>query len=132
MVGNINERRAYIKALIERRAPVNIREVARMFGSSYSAVTNDIGMIESGTPVYTKKLTTGQNTRARKMGVPGVLEESEWQATLEAHNNACASCGSTKDISIDHIIPVSKGGANTSDNIQPLCRRCNSRKGNRT
>jgi len=43
----------------------------------------------------------------------------------------CVFCGATEDLTLDHIIPVSKGGENTKSNIQRLCRRCNSSKGNR-
>lgn len=32
----------------------------------------------------------------------------------------------------DHILPVSRGGTDTLDNIRILCRRCNQSKGNRT
>jgi hypothetical protein len=44
----------------------------------------------------------------------------------------CRICGRelTKEtVTIDHVIPVSKGGTNAIENLQPLCRSCNSRKG---
>jgi hypothetical protein len=131
MVSNIHERRAYIKSLLQEGKRVDVKKIIEMFDSSYPAVMNDLSVIGTGEPAYRKSLTMGQNTRARKLGVSGLLEEYEWQDILRAHNYSCAICGSTEDISIDHIIPLSKGGTNTADNIQPLCRSCNSRKGNR-
>jgi hypothetical protein len=44
---------------------------------------------------------------------------------------ACRFCGSTKDLSIDHIHPWSLGGSDEIYNLQTLCRPCNSRKGAR-
>jgi HNH endonuclease len=41
----------------------------------------------------------------------------------------CRRCGSTDDLQYDHVIPWSKGGANTVKNVQLLCGRCNRRKG---
>jgi hypothetical protein len=56
--------------------------------------------------------------------------ESDW---------TCVSCGCkcTKgnglnkptDATIDHVIPVSKGGTHTRSNVQLMCRRCNTDKG---
>lgn len=46
--------------------------------------------------------------------------------------HACLSCGATSDLSIDHIVPVSKGGRNDLDNLQTLCMSCNLAKGIRT
>ena len=42
----------------------------------------------------------------------------------------CKRCGrKTKDLEVDHIIPIAKGGKSTYDNLQTLCHRCNVNKG---
>ena len=41
---------------------------------------------------------------------------------------SCRRCGSTQNLHFDHIIPVSRGGANTVANIQLLCGPCNRSK----
>jgi 5-methylcytosine-specific restriction endonuclease McrA len=43
----------------------------------------------------------------------------------------CRQCGSTEDLQYDHVIPWSRGGANTVNNVQLLCGECNRRKGAR-
>lgn len=49
----------------------------------------------------------------------------------EKHAYRCVTCGSHVDLCCDHIIPESKGGPTTFENLQTMCRPCNSRKGNR-
>lgn len=44
----------------------------------------------------------------------------------------CINCGTHKSLSIDHIVPVSKGGGNEIKNLQTLCTTCNSSKGNKS
>jgi 5-methylcytosine-specific restriction endonuclease McrA len=45
---------------------------------------------------------------------------------------ACLYCGSTKSLTIDHVIPRSQGGRDTWENLVTCCQRCNTFKGNRT
>ena len=48
------------------------------------------------------------------------------------YGKVCLCCGSDKNISLDHVIPVVSGGQNEINNMQPLCKSCNSRKGTQT
>ena len=54
---------------------------------------------------------------------------------LERDDYTCQMCGATVEdgvkLHIDHIIPVSKGGTNDTDNLQVLCHKCNLAKHNR-
>ena len=44
----------------------------------------------------------------------------------------CVYCGATDLLSLDHIIPLSRGGSNTPENLATCCKPCNSSKGART
>lgn len=56
---------------------------------------------------------------------------SEWRELKKKYDYTCLCCGKREPeikLTHDHIVPVSKNGANTIDNIQPLCHECNNRK----
>lgn len=44
---------------------------------------------------------------------------------------ACMLCDSSKDITIEHFVPITRGGENTLDNVGVFCNSCNGTKGNR-
>ena len=44
----------------------------------------------------------------------------------------CVYCGSTKELTIDHVIPVSRGGKYSFENCVTACKPCNNKKGNKT
>jgi predicted restriction endonuclease len=50
---------------------------------------------------------------------------------LKRYNHTCVKCGSTKNLEIDHIKPISKGGINEFNNLQVLCKNCNLKKSNK-
>jgi CRISPR/Cas system Type II protein with McrA/HNH and RuvC-like nuclease domain len=47
-------------------------------------------------------------------------------------NHECVYCGSKKDLTLDHVIPKSRGGGNEWTNLVTSCFKCNLKKGNRT
>ena len=62
-----------------------------------------------------------------------VLTSVQWNEIKRHHNYSCAYCGVGESdivkLTRDHIIPVTKGGLHTKDNIVPACQPCNARKG---
>lgn len=72
------------------------------------------------------RLTFTGNERLWKM--PPVSRRE----VLKRDRHHCQYCGSTKRLTLDHVIPRSKGGLHTWDNVVAACERCNSVKGDRT
>lgn len=70
--------------------------------------------------------------KARIFGGGGSYTQEEWLTLCGQCDNICLCCKEKKPLTIDHVIPLSRGGTNSIDNIQPLCRECNSRKGPET
>lgn len=56
----------------------------------------------------------------------------EWDILVAKLKGKCGYCGQRKPLTVDHKIPLSRGGGNTIDNIMPACLSCNTRKRNRT
>lgn len=69
--------------------------------------------------------------RAVKYGSGGRHSDKQWLALLGLCEGKCVKCGSIEDITRDHVVPLTLGGSDNIDNIQPLCRPCNSQKLNK-
>jgi len=68
----------------------------------------------------------------------GTHSDSEWSSLVEICGDSCVRCGTHKQHLIggslckDHITPIYIGGSDAIANIQPMCRNCNSSKGQDT
>ena len=51
---------------------------------------------------------------------------------LKKYNFICQKCGTSKNLTIDHIKPFIEGGKDNFNNLQILCKSCNSSKGTKT
>lgn len=58
----------------------------------------------------------------------GTHTETQWNDLKKSYGNVCLKCGAAGTLTLDHIIPISKGGSDGIDNIQPLCWTCNNSK----
>ena len=89
---------------------------------------------------YPEKLSmANKRLKAKRKGAIGSHTLKQWRELKDKFNHCCAICGRQEpftdlwyqSLSEDHIIPISKGGSNFIDNIQPLCIKCNNKKSNK-
>jgi 5-methylcytosine-specific restriction endonuclease McrA len=73
----------------------------------------------------TAKAEKPKKKRRRKIG------SAKRQRIYERDGNRCVRCGLglLELLTLDHIVPQSRGGTNAEDNLQTMCRSCNGRKG---
>lgn len=71
-------------------------------------------------------VTIAQNRRARKLQ-NGIFKVTKKDIKKILSQN-CFYCNSSKEITLDHVVPISRGGTHGIGNLLPACRSCNSRK----
>ena len=73
------------------------------------------------------------NRRSRELNAKGKYTREDVMSLLSVQKGKCLKCGqpftNDRKPSVDHIIPLSKGGHNSIENLQLLCKPCNSSKG---
>lgn len=72
--------------------------------------------------IHNRQLVTTEGGPSRH--IPHDVKIAVWQRD----QGKCIQCGATDYLEFDHIIPFSKGGASSVNNVQLLCRRCNLKK----
>ncbi|MBI2332163.1 MAG: HNH endonuclease [Chloroflexi bacterium] len=81
-----------------------------------------------------KSVAASNRRRALKYASKVTHTEQEWQKLKARYNSTCLCCGKKEPeikLTRDHVIPLTQGGSDSIDNVQPLCARCNSKKNNK-
>jgi len=89
--------------------------------------------------LISKSAGFGINDRAFQMATFIKLRDRKikWSSAIGEYvkeherKNVCIYCGSTKALTLEHILPLSRGGPNTTDNAIFVCKKCNSSKGSK-
>lgn len=71
--------------------------------------------------------------RARRQQCPRI-DRIDRPAIIRRDASTCYLCGrvlNRSEITLDHVVPLARGGTHTDDNLRVCCTACNSRKGTR-
>lgn len=75
-----------------------------------------------------KALVSGYRATRRARKANGWIAERDWTRLVNRYGGRCFYCGSREPMTIDHIIPLARGGRHTIGNVLPACKSCNCSK----
>lgn len=84
------------------------------------------------TPQRQEQVKDAQARRRARILGSKQIEKIRWTVIIKRDNSTCYICKRTltrKEITFDHVIPLSRQGAHTEGNLKVACRVCNGRKG---
>jgi 5-methylcytosine-specific restriction endonuclease McrA len=77
------------------------------------------------------KFARARHKRRAAMAILSTLTAEEWKNIKDQYKHKCVYCGKTKPLTMEHLIPLSRGGHHVKENIVPACLSCNSTRGNK-
>jgi 5-methylcytosine-specific restriction endonuclease McrA len=111
-------------------SPINITTLQKGFKLVFKGKA-EVVTHESDNPIITDRKMYIRPTVIRLLKyivLPFKKVHLSRQNILKRDDNRCIYCGSHDDLTIDHVIPRSKGGENTWENLVACCGSCNVKK----
>ncbi|WP_437022661.1 HNH endonuclease [Streptomyces sp. enrichment culture] len=76
-------------------------------------------------PLPWKNARDRRRAQIRSASETRIVTSRDWQRMLLAYRHCCAYCGASGDMTMDHVVPVSRGGRHAIGNLVPACLPCN-------
>lgn len=126
--------RASVLARVKARSQEKRTEILayqeRYYAANTAKVKANVRAYQAANP--DKKIHLANRRRARQIGNGGSHTVAERLAKFAALGNVCVYCRKPGRLTIDHDIPLARGGTDNIENILPACKSCNSKKNTRT
>lgn len=95
-------------------------------GDRRKEVAHNYKVSPKGKATALKDVHKRRTLKAQALHTP--YSKVQLEKHFERFSNACAYCGATNKITLDHFIPLSKSGVDSLSNFVPACLSCNSSK----
>lgn len=129
---NPERNRARVKAwLAENKEQNKIRRTS--YFAEYRAANKERDSVRHSNWKKENKVLVSHYTQKRRaiLVQNGVFDISK-KELQRLYSSCCTYCGSDTDITLDHVIPIIRGGRHSLGNIVPACKSCNFTKQART
>ena len=139
MIALMHEATPYGHLLVSGRSPTDA-QLAVLVGATPDQIPELLGELESAGVfsrtregvIYSRKMTSSPEkfqAGAKRPWVPNPVQRAVW----ERDGACCVYCGATEGpFHLDHVLPWSRGGQHTVENLVVACQRCNSAKADMT
>jgi hypothetical protein len=112
-----------VEALIERARHIGPQVVAESVDEA-TAIRVKVELEDRGGRVKVSEQVAAGPRGQRREPIPERVRHEVWRRD----GGTCVDCGSRERLEFDHIVPYSKGGANTARNLELRCESCNRTK----
>jgi 5-methylcytosine-specific restriction endonuclease McrA len=127
-----------LDVLFEESEEADERWRFRMLCEEFNELSDSFDNDPEDTKPLKRRMSTGEKLDVHMKRAAGDLTRQDWVDCLKAYARTCAYCGYCGDAPgalfepvMEHVVPVSRGGQTSWNNIVPACWRCNKHKGSR-
>ena len=120
-----NQQVHHLEEMVERAIHIAPEVIAGQVGQQ-DAVAVKTAIEERGGRARISHCALPAAGASRRRAIPERVRSEVWRRD----GGACVECGSRERLEFHHIIPHSRGGADTARNLELLCERCHRPKGN--